>query len=86
MSSERLSRVVTSFLRGLLQSPEKLTLEQQRVVLAGLAHSDHFTDPVRSLLFTAAEVAGDIDEILVEKLHDHLQWRRAAQKEAETKG
>jgi len=86
MSSEHLSRVVTSFLGGLLQSPEKLTLEQQRVLLAGLAYSGHFTDPVRSLLLTAAEVAGDTDEILVEMLHDHREWLRAAQKEAETKG
>ena len=83
MSSERLCRVVTSFLWGLLQSPEKLTLEQQRVLLAGLANSGHFEDLVRSLLLTAAEVAGDIDELLMEKLHDHLQWLRAAQKEAE---
>lgn len=83
MSSEPLSRVVTGFLRVLLQSPKELTLAQQRVLLAGLAYSGHFEDPVRSLLLTAAEVAGDIDEIVVEMLHDHLQWRRAAQKEAQ---
>ena len=83
MPSTNLTRVLTALFEALLHNREKLTLEKQRLVLAMLAYSDVFPDPVKSLLSTAAEVAGDTDDILVEKLHDHRQWRRAAQKEAQ---
>jgi hypothetical protein len=35
------------------------------------------------LLLAGAETAGDEDEVLVEMIEKYLEWRRAAQKEAQ---
>jgi hypothetical protein len=67
----------------LLERDAELTVPQQRAILAGLAHSGKFDEPVVSCLLTAAEVAGDIDEILPAKLRKYLRWRAAAQRKAE---
>jgi hypothetical protein len=77
------SRTPAKLLSTLLASKGAPPLPEQKILLAALAHSGLFEEPVRTLLLVAAEVAGDIDEVLTEKLRKHLRWREAARREAE---
>jgi hypothetical protein len=67
----------------LVESEEELTVAQQTTFLAGLAHSSRFAVPVKACLLAAAELAGDEDEVLLELLHEYLEWRRRAQRAAD---
>jgi hypothetical protein len=82
MGPNEISKGLLDVICMLLTADAKLPLPQQQVFLAGLAYSGRFDEPVRECLLTAAEVAGDEDEVLLELLHDHLAWRRRAQGEA----
>jgi hypothetical protein len=77
------SRMLAKFLGTLLASKGTLTLPEQKILLAALAHAGLFEEPVRTLLQVAAVVAGDEDEVLTEKLRKHLRRREAACREAE---
>jgi hypothetical protein len=77
------SRTLAKLLSTLLAIKGALPLPEQKVLLAALAHSGLFEEPVRTLLLVAAEVDGDEDEFLPDLLHDYLEWRRRAQRAAD---
>jgi hypothetical protein len=83
MSSKQISKALMGLLRVMVESEEELTVAQQAIFLAGLAYSGRFAVPVKTCLLAAAEVAGDVDDVLVETLQKHLRWREAAQLETE---
>ena len=83
MSSKQISKALMDLLSMMLEGEEELTVAQKTTFLAGLAYSGRFAVPVKTCLLAAAEVAGDIDDVLVETLEKHLRWREAAQQEAE---
>jgi hypothetical protein len=83
MSSKRIGKALMDLLRVMVESEEVLTVAPQASFLAVLAYTGRFPVPVKTCLLAAAEVAGDIDEILPATLRKYLQWRAAAQRKAE---
>jgi hypothetical protein len=76
-----LSEVIATFLSTLLDSDERLTIAQQRLLLHGLLDSGMFSEPVISCLQTAAELAGNEDHLLPDRLRRYRRWYENASRE-----
>jgi hypothetical protein len=83
MGPNEISKGLLDVICMLLTADAELPLPLQQVLLAGLAYSGRFTEPVRECLLMAAEVAGDEDEVLSGWLSSHREWRGRAQREAD---
>lgn len=68
----------------LLDGDQPLSLSEQQIVLSTLAHSGLFAPMGKFLLLVTAEELPNEDEVLLEKLRKHREWRLNAQHQAET--